>query len=84
MQINSDPSLFLKLLIQKIPTYFLTLLFLYRITNKTTLKMNSDLLRSIVLARNAGLLEPVQTEQQLNSSPTSRMNNLGPREYTLS
>ena len=46
--------------------------------------MNSNLLRFIELASNAGLLEPVQSDQQLNSSPTSTMDNLGPREITLS
>jgi hypothetical protein len=45
--------------------------------------MNSNLLRFIELASNAGLLEPVQSDRQLNSSPISKTDNLVHRE-TLS
>ena len=46
--------------------------------------MNSNLLRFIELASNAGLLEPVQSERQLNSSPISNIDNLVHREMSLS
>ena len=46
--------------------------------------MNSNLLRFIELASNAGLLEPVQSDRQLNSSPISNMDNLVHREISLS
>ena len=46
--------------------------------------MNSYLLKFIELASNAGLLEPVQSESQLNSSPTSNIEDLENREMSLS
>jgi hypothetical protein len=42
--------------------------------------MNSDLMRFIALARTAWLLEPVLTENHLNSSTISGMEIVGPRE----
>ena len=46
--------------------------------------MNSNLLRFIELASNAGLLEPVQSDRQLNSSPISNIDNLVHKEISLS